>query len=1115
MKRLSKKIFSIIILFVAIACTLFSVTTLKPSSDNFSYAESQQQTSIFLQNLKSQSSNLPISYNISNDYVIDSENQLTTDFCWLFSSLKCLETAYMFQQGMQYNFSETAMAYLNFVSKKDNGQVTYNAMGNMLTFLTLAKQYGLVFENNVSNDYLLDIDESNYKNYSYISDIADKNLSNGIEVVSFGENYTFLSESYYNKIMLMKKFIKNYGALFLAFDDSDGILYQTSTGIPEYSKSVDGHEGDTQVQISRHAVCLIGWDNNGFIALNSWGKGNDHYETFNIPYDNDKTGLENLMKTVRGFVVDAGENVAIENSSNKALNNLFEYGEKIQLSYNVIKNVEFGNLRVKIFKGSEDVTYNFNVVFDNINSKIKIEDKFSNETMNSGGYTIAFYENDNVFARDSFLMLSGTEISSVILEKYAGYGLYETDYVSLNNSYLSNNQTATFTISPFLSYLIKFELSGFSKCTYNASDPEWNNFKTSSGADKLFNVTNIRVLNVSGQSSSWSETSLTVAKYIDYDTNTFLFQLPEFTGVNAIYQNKLIAFDVTLNSTKYNNEKNTTTIMCFVTKLDGTSTNQNYAIYYDLDGGKNSNENIRTYPNYQTNSGMTNFVLKSPTKSGYQFLGWYSDKTFTKQIFVISSLNIGDLCLYARWDTADIDEYVDAFIEIQNIKDTYNDTYRTNNEIFYRDIITFNYSFTKQTALAGLNYSARLIAYITNGSQKNFIESLNGIVLNSDIIMAFDIGYPDINSGNYKIVINAIITINNISIIESVSEYSFEVKKRDIYLSASDFEFVYDGSSHLPNIIISGGDIFEDEQQSITLNFSLSSCINAGDYTISVYLTNNYYKLADDTKKSYNFKIKQKQLNIIWGENEIEFAAANQTPKFNIKGLVGDDVASISLKNTSYYSVGSYIAEIDVNSVTNKNYFVNESSFSFKIVPAKITITLDDKTDKLSVAPKYRQNLTYSIDGNIFNGKSDSLKQQIVDMLNLLVSSDGISATTFGKYDIVATISNDNFDAKIINATYKITAPYKVFYKLPDASIIEEQVEEGQQPKGLTRKDYGYTIFQKLEYSQSLYGDGTSNLHITVTVKDYTYYVVIGSVIVAFVGVYLFITRKQRHNKVS
>ena len=92
---------------------------------------------------------------------------------------------------------------------------------------------------------------------------------------------------------------------------------------------------------------------------------------------------------------------------------------------------------------------------------------------------------------------------------------------------------------------------------------------------------------------------------------------------------------------------------------------------------------------------------------------------------------------------------------------------------------------------------------------------------------------------------------------------------------------------------------------------------------------------------------------------------------------------------------------------------------------------------------------------------------------------------------------------------------YKVFYKLPNGEFYEEQIIEGNMPKGIDKEIYPYSIFQKLEYSRPLEGDGTTNVYITVTVKDYTIYVVVAGVVLTFGIIYFLMTSKQRRNKVS
>ena len=64
--------------------------------------------------------------------------------------------------------------------------------------------------------------------------------------------------------------------------------------------------------------------------------------------------------------------------------------------------------------------------------------------------------------------------------------------------------------------------------------------------------------------------------------------------------------------------------------------------YKEVEGASNNNQLT-----YQTNDNT--ITLNSPTKSGYTFLGWYTDKNYTNKISEIKSGSSGDITLYAKW----------------------------------------------------------------------------------------------------------------------------------------------------------------------------------------------------------------------------------------------------------------------------------------------------------------------------------------------------------------------------------------------------------------------------------------------------------------------------------
>jgi uncharacterized repeat protein (TIGR02543 family) len=68
-----------------------------------------------------------------------------------------------------------------------------------------------------------------------------------------------------------------------------------------------------------------------------------------------------------------------------------------------------------------------------------------------------------------------------------------------------------------------------------------------------------------------------------------------------------------------------------------------YSIKYVLNDGTNAKSNPSSYTYGKA------VTLKDPTRSGYTFKGWYTDKKLTKKITKISSTTSGNLTLYAGW----------------------------------------------------------------------------------------------------------------------------------------------------------------------------------------------------------------------------------------------------------------------------------------------------------------------------------------------------------------------------------------------------------------------------------------------------------------------------------
>lgn len=68
-----------------------------------------------------------------------------------------------------------------------------------------------------------------------------------------------------------------------------------------------------------------------------------------------------------------------------------------------------------------------------------------------------------------------------------------------------------------------------------------------------------------------------------------------------------------------------------------------YKITYKLNKGKNNTANPKTY------TSEDEIKFKKATRSGYHFVGWYTDSKYKNQISVIEKGSEGSLTLYAKW----------------------------------------------------------------------------------------------------------------------------------------------------------------------------------------------------------------------------------------------------------------------------------------------------------------------------------------------------------------------------------------------------------------------------------------------------------------------------------
>lgn len=369
---------------------------------------------------------------LADKYMFMIEDQDSLGLCWDFSGLTVIENYLAVTTGELYDFSE---AWISLCKKVDNSNYTIGDGGAFVDVINAINSYGLFFEDEFPTEILYNVDESNYQDiFNLYKKKAHKDIISNLNYASF---MIFPVES---RVEYIKKYLTNYGALNISYDDENRIERNGLNVVCSntYNSNTKG----------AHAVTLIGWDDNltfmdkenkehtgAYICLNSWGTNTD-VEVVYIAYDDFWT-----MSTIYGIVYNANNldleitetssqinnyNINKYNPHNEPIDtgvyeekNVWFYGEEVSLKYNSLYNGGYNSSNTKLVGAT--------VKKDNIeiNSQLDLFDlqpqslKIIDDDMDSGNYYIYFdfdIDGDNVSDKTvikKFTILSGTETARV------------------------------------------------------------------------------------------------------------------------------------------------------------------------------------------------------------------------------------------------------------------------------------------------------------------------------------------------------------------------------------------------------------------------------------------------------------------------------------------------------------------------------------------------------------------------------------------------------------------------------------------------------------------------------------------------------------------------------
>ncbi|GEM_PF-3248585 len=185
------------------------------------------------------------------------------------------------------------------------------------------------------------------------------------------------------------------------------------------------------------------------------------------------------------------------------------------------------------------------------------------------------------------------------------------------------------------------------------------------------NVTNKDAMNGYSLTLSYDEAVILPANLYTRDGITFNKWSAEINGKTVAYANKAKVSNLTSTD-------GSTVVLKATWTYPKTSI---YSITYNLNGGKNSSANPSSY-----NIDTEEFNLSSPTRTGYIFAGWYTDKAFTDSSKVTSinpEVYAGKYVLYAKWTPV---QYSVTFagstgpVTVDNY--SYDSSYKLNEDIF-------------------------------------------------------------------------------------------------------------------------------------------------------------------------------------------------------------------------------------------------------------------------------------------------------------------------------------------------------------------------------------------------------------------------------------------------
>lgn len=518
---------------------------------------------------------LPSAYCLRDDYIIFTQNQDKTGFCWNFATTMAASTTIMKATGEYYDFSElwTGISAYNSTSYRQIG-----SGGGYSTHYNAAKIDGLMLEVDLPYSNMFVCSNDNADDYY---NFFGKNANNAIASTILHDSTTDFSK---NDIADMKAHIYNHGSLSMAFNFKKSFVEDNGTFYKFPSeKSTTGC----------HAISVIGWDDNyekeiyfegvekpvvykgAWIVLNSYTESQCTDGVIHIFYDD-----TNILYA-DGF--------KYQNDTTKD----FYFYDKIESGGDIetkVKGKYYGN-----FIGETNSTKQKNIFYDDVNLNYSYTS--SENTIVSN---IEIYLGDKNVTKDFTININNSSKTFSIKKENAKYGQYKVlvNYTNgIKNDSFLNNFFVTYNL---VGEEIEFDTDKNLLYYTTGRELEYYSFANPYKNYAIYtNEKNGTISFLPTKQSIYSDRNMSIPE-INYsissdNTYSYVYTIKSTSGYELDYNFNIEYYEDT--------------------------SLQPVNVFYDLGGGVNHFKNYSK----ELASPNSDLILYAPTKEGYTFKGWYLD----------------------------------------------------------------------------------------------------------------------------------------------------------------------------------------------------------------------------------------------------------------------------------------------------------------------------------------------------------------------------------------------------------------------------------------------------------------------------------------------------------